>query len=216
MYNVHKEVMIMNNTQLQSNLIHLRKKKGLTQKDLANALNYSDKVISKWERGESYPNIDALTQIAEYYEVTIDHLVGRNENSNEQASRTLKLDVIKTESPSFIRYLFIVPFAVITMATLFTGSDMAGPSLFIFGIAIIFYSMLLSKATFETTYNDLYLKIINTAFKVKIYANDELINQDHSVLRVNPVIETTYNSMKIKVEFNNITSIKCNIFIEDL
>ena len=45
---------------LSKNIIMYRKKNNLTQKQLADKLNYSDKVISKWERSESMPDIIAI------------------------------------------------------------------------------------------------------------------------------------------------------------
>lgn len=50
----------------------LRKVKNMTQKDLANYLNVSDKAVSKWERGESYPEITIIPQLASILEITVD------------------------------------------------------------------------------------------------------------------------------------------------
>lgn len=57
------------------NLTKLRKQKKLTQLELANRFNFSDKTISKWESGESLPNIDVLCKLAEFYDVTLNDLV---------------------------------------------------------------------------------------------------------------------------------------------
>ena len=58
------------------NLTHYRKALGLTQIELAEKLNYSDKSISKWERGESSPDTDNLIALAELYHMTLDQLLG--------------------------------------------------------------------------------------------------------------------------------------------
>ena len=47
------------------NLVRLRQQAGLTQLKLAEKLNYSDKAVSKWEMGESIPDILVLIQLAE-------------------------------------------------------------------------------------------------------------------------------------------------------
>ena len=47
----------------------------MTQQDLALCLNYTDKAISKWERGESVPDILILKQIADMFDVTVDYLL---------------------------------------------------------------------------------------------------------------------------------------------
>jgi len=57
------------------NIAAYRKRFGLTQADLADRLNYSDKAVSKWERGESIPDIITLAQLAEQFSVTVNELV---------------------------------------------------------------------------------------------------------------------------------------------
>ncbi len=57
------------------NIAAYRKRFGLTQAGLADKLNYSDKAVSKWERGESIPDIITLTQLAEQFSVTVDELI---------------------------------------------------------------------------------------------------------------------------------------------
>lgn len=58
------------------NLQVLRKKHKLTQAELAERLNYSDKAISKWEKGESLPPIEVFYKIAKLYGVSLDDIVG--------------------------------------------------------------------------------------------------------------------------------------------
>ena len=57
------------------NLTACRKAAGLTQLQLAEKLNYSDKAVSKWERGESLPDVYVLCELAKLYGVTLDYLV---------------------------------------------------------------------------------------------------------------------------------------------
>ncbi len=59
---------------IADNLIELRKRKKYTQQDLGNILGYSDKAISKWEKGESLPDIEVLYQLSNLYGVTLDFL----------------------------------------------------------------------------------------------------------------------------------------------
>ena len=61
---------------ISKNIAAYRKAHKDTQLDLANKLNYSDKSVSKWERGESLPDIYILTQIADLYGVTVSNLIG--------------------------------------------------------------------------------------------------------------------------------------------
>lgn len=57
----------------------LRKQKGLTQEELAEALYVSRTAISKWESGRGYPNIDSLKAISKFFSVTIDELLSGEE-----------------------------------------------------------------------------------------------------------------------------------------
>ena len=52
---------------IAENLVYYRKKAQMTQLQLAEKLNYSDKSISKWERGEGVPDIFILAQLAKLY-----------------------------------------------------------------------------------------------------------------------------------------------------
>ena len=58
-----------------TNLQSLRKGAGMTQAELGDKLNYSDKTVSKWERGEAVPDITVLRQIAEVFQVSLDDLL---------------------------------------------------------------------------------------------------------------------------------------------
>lgn len=64
------------------NITELRILNNMTQMELAEKLNYSDKTISKWERAESSPDISILVKIADLFGVTLDYLV-KTENIEE-------------------------------------------------------------------------------------------------------------------------------------
>ncbi len=67
------------NAIIGENLLKLRKNKKLTQLELAEKFNYSDKSISKWEKGESLPNVEVLCELADFYGVTLNDLTQENE-----------------------------------------------------------------------------------------------------------------------------------------
>lgn len=73
-------------TTVANNLIALRKSKNLTQADVANALNYSDKSVSKWEHADSLPDISILCALCDMYGVTLDYLT--HENAEEMLANT--------------------------------------------------------------------------------------------------------------------------------
>ena len=59
---------------ISKNILELRQKKGMTQAELAGLLHYSDKAVSKWERGESLPEFAVIAEIADIFGVSIDYL----------------------------------------------------------------------------------------------------------------------------------------------
>lgn len=61
--------------QIGANIVSYRKRFGMTQAMLAEKLNYSDKAVSKWERGESVPDVQTLVQLAELFSVTVNDLL---------------------------------------------------------------------------------------------------------------------------------------------
>ena len=61
-------------------LKELRKKKGISQLRLATELNTTQNTISRYETGEREPGIDELIKIANYFNVSVDYLIGRTEN----------------------------------------------------------------------------------------------------------------------------------------
>lgn len=61
--------------QIGSNIASYRKRANLTQAGLAEKLNYSDKAVSKWERGESVPDVITLVQLASQFDITVNDLL---------------------------------------------------------------------------------------------------------------------------------------------
>ena len=78
------------------NITELRILNNMTQMELGERLNYSDKTISKWERVESSPNLSALVEMADLFGVTLDYLV-KSENIEEAVVER------KTKEASFNR-----------------------------------------------------------------------------------------------------------------
>ncbi len=72
---------------IAQNIVFLRKRAGMTQLDLAEQLNYSDKAVSKWERGDSIPDIAVLKDIADLFGVTVDYLLKEDHSAEEEAIR---------------------------------------------------------------------------------------------------------------------------------
>ena len=75
------------------NLVYLRQKSKLTQGELANKINYTDKSISKWEHGDAIPSVEVLSEIADFFGVTIDFLISDNAEQNYDKVYNLKENV---------------------------------------------------------------------------------------------------------------------------
>lgn len=76
-------------------IAELRKEKGLTQKQLADALNVTDKAVSKWERGLSFPDISMLEPLSDLLGVSImEILAGERSGGNESMSKEEVQDLI--------------------------------------------------------------------------------------------------------------------------
>ena len=96
-------------------LQELRKQKGLTQEELAQALFVSRTAISKWESGRGYPNIDSLKGVAKFFGVTIDELLSGDEvltiaeEDNKQKEKHFR-DLVFGLLDLSVAMFFFVPF----------------------------------------------------------------------------------------------------------
>jgi len=61
------------------NIKRLRREVGMTQEQLAEKLNITNAAVSKWERGDSFPDITMLFPIADYFGISVDELMGHTE-----------------------------------------------------------------------------------------------------------------------------------------
>ncbi len=69
----------------------LRKEKGITQAELAEKLGYSDKAVSRWEHGETLPDINVLCELCVFYDVTLDFLVHKGDGPIKERVQSKKL-----------------------------------------------------------------------------------------------------------------------------
>lgn len=72
--------------EMKDRLVQLRKKKNMTQADLAEALNVSRQAVSRWETGVSLPSTENLIELSKLYEVGVDVILGR-ERTEETEKR---------------------------------------------------------------------------------------------------------------------------------
>lgn len=91
------------------NITDLRRKNNMTQAELAEKLNYSDKAVSKWERGESLPDVTVLKSIADTFRVTVDYLLQPEHHEHEERMRKKNfLDRRKKRNCKIIMWMSIL------------------------------------------------------------------------------------------------------------
>ena len=109
-------------------LQELRKNKGLTQEELAQAIYVSRTAVSKWESGRGYPNIDSLKELAKYFSVTVDELISPKEIIS--AAEDEKQELIGKYT-SLLCYVLDVFTALLLFIPVFgDGADKQSASLF--------------------------------------------------------------------------------------
>ncbi len=117
-------------SRIGANIAAYRKRDGLTQATLAEKLNYSDKAISKWERGESVPDVLTLMQLAEQFGITVNDLVcdpnALPENSDSKLEKAMtqvsekalkrkaNKNVIQALSSTLVWFVALLAFVVLS------------------------------------------------------------------------------------------------------
>lgn len=88
-------------------LLHLRKEKSLTQKDIAKLCNVSTQAVSKWERGESVPDIELLDRLSMLYSLTINEIIsGERKETFVDVDKRANIISLTISIIVFISYLF--------------------------------------------------------------------------------------------------------------
>jgi len=72
----------------------LRKEKKLTQKELAEKINVSDKAVSRWETGKGYPDVTSLVSLSEYFDVSVNELLAGKRLTVEDIKETADENLI--------------------------------------------------------------------------------------------------------------------------
>ena len=115
--------------QIGANIAAYRKQAGLTQAGLAEKLNYSDKAVSKWERGESVPDVLTLMQLANQFDITVNDLLvdpealpgnpgtlekARTQVSEKALKRKANKNVILALSSTLVWFVALFAFVVLS------------------------------------------------------------------------------------------------------
>lgn len=161
-------------------LVELRTRNNLTQRELSENINYSDKVISKWERGESIPDIHAIEIITKYYSISIDDFMeGIIDSNNNKDSGMIKIEAIKV--PSTLTKVSILVFVVFFISSFWINLiTWIIASVFLL-IYIFVYGILISKSEWIVEYKNSKIKIVTSISKVRMYIDDILVDEAYSI-----------------------------------
>lgn len=153
-------------------LQELRKNRGLTQEELAEALYVSRTAISKWESGRGYPGIDSLKEISKFFSVTIDELL-----SGEKL-----ISLAERENKSNIRNICDLLFGVVDLSSIMLIILPLYPN----PIDGYIYSVNLFAYTQSTPFNLLVYWIFFTALivigAVKVFLNQMKIEKGRKII----------------------------------
>ena len=94
---------------IANNIVALRKSRDWTQAELADMLNYSDKTISKWERGESTPDVEMIYQMSQLFDVPIEYFFKENETITEEIKQK-KQSIILRNVAQILLWIIVVFF----------------------------------------------------------------------------------------------------------
>ena len=143
------------------NLVKYRKANKLTQIELAEKLQYSDKNISKWERGDSLPDLVVLKQIADIYGITVNDLMTSGEEIVEAKPAQEKNTKIRTRffnKQQFLIFLLSIGIVWLASTIIFAMSNILVPDaqdlwhIFIVALPVCFIVMLVFTSLWCTNF----------------------------------------------------------------
>lgn len=121
------------------NITELRVMNNMTQAELGEKLNYSDKTVSKWERAESSPDISVLVDIAEIFGVTLDELVKQDNNRDVVVARKTAETKYNRRAISYVAesVAWVVAVCAFIITTLIMGKTTFQWLYFVYALPIV-------------------------------------------------------------------------------
>lgn len=159
-------------------LLELRKKKGLSQEEVANILNVSRQTISKWETDSSTPDFDKIVPICELYEISANELLNTNEDKSNQSTNNSVLNN-NTKNNSARNIAISVALYIISVVFLIGFSTSGKP---ILGLCI--FLVVVAIATGIIVYNT----IVNKKPKRELTKNEKMVKHINEVISITIVV----------------------------
>lgn len=139
------------------NIIKLRTSLGMTQAQLGEELSYSDKSVSKWERGESIPDVYVLKHIADLAGVTVDYIINRHDPNETEVKKPVQKE--RHYSRRFISLTVLAGIWALAL-TLFVILWICGIMywlVFVYAVPVSLVTMLVFNSVWGTREINLYL-----------------------------------------------------------
>ena len=146
---------------LAKNLTYYRKASGLTQLELAEKFNYSDKSVSKWERGEGFPDVFVLKSLADFYGISVDDFYSEEKKKISSQNHSLTKQVyIKLLSIGIGWLVVLLTFIGLTIGLSFVKEAKYQTWLtFVYGALIMGIILLV----WDYIYHHRFLRVIDTS-----------------------------------------------------
>lgn len=135
---------------IAANITALRTAAGMTQLELAEKLHYSDKLVSKWERGDAAPNAQTLKQLSEIFSVSVDYLFGEHTSSEAPPHETINTAPrIRKSIIAAISIIGIWLVALLILFTVFWGTGRIFGIVFIYAIPVSLITLLVLNSVWN-------------------------------------------------------------------
>ncbi len=149
---------------IAKNIYTLRTANKMTQLEMAEKLNYSDKAVSKWERAEGLPDVVVIKQIADMFGVTVDYLMSTEEERAAKGTAEVRPVVEAgprkyTPAHRLITVISLIGIWTISLVLflIFWTQDINAWQVFIYTLPIFFITWLVFNSTWSNRRNNLYI-----------------------------------------------------------
>ncbi|MCL2621467.1 MAG: helix-turn-helix domain-containing protein [Firmicutes bacterium] len=178
-------------------IIMHRKRLGLTQAELGEKLNYTDKSVSKWERGETLPDVLVLKQLAELFGITVDDFINQSKDPNVVVSNIQYLFKRKKIAVPILAVLLTI-FIAATTYSLFMFFDIPFENLwliFVYAIpASAIVLIVFSSMWWKKSLTALFVSLLNWSLILALFLSTYSFNNKSWVFFI---IAATFQSLII-------------------
>ncbi len=158
---------------IAENIASLRRAAEMTQADLAEKLNYTDKAVSKWERGESIPDVVVLKTIAELFGVTVDYLLTEDHSKDETQPAPVKKRRMSNHTSITCMSILLVWFVATFVFVMF---DLVAPDTKAYWLAFVYAIptsmivwLIFNCIWFNTRRNFLIISLLTWTLLISLY-----------------------------------------------